>query len=226
MSQADAHVLAIVGMAVSQADAHVLAVVGMAVCWGAFALTWLAGALYNASRGSAQRDRAPFSSVAVIMTVIVLVTFRAVPLADWHALTVQAVWVRVLGLVILAISTAFTLWARLALGIMWSAAPMVKDGHQLRTGGPYAITRHPIYTGIGGMLLGSALTLGAGRWILLLPLFLILYEIKIRMEERLMLAAFPDDYPRYRQQVPQLVPGLRLIRIARLRAAARPPSPQ
>src|ERR1017187_8603205 len=127
----------------------------MAVCWGAFALTWLAGALYNASRGPAQRDRAPFSSVAVIMTIIVLVTFRAVPLADWHALTVQAVWVRVLGLVILAISTAFTLWARLALGIMWSAAPMVKDGHQLRTGGPYAITRHPIYTGIGGMLLGS-----------------------------------------------------------------------
>ena len=27
---------------------------------------------------------------------------------------------------------------------MWSAAPAVKEGHQLRTSGPYAITRHPI----------------------------------------------------------------------------------
>jgi hypothetical protein len=27
----------------------------------------------------------------------------------------------------------------------------------------------------------------------------------------LMLAEFPEDYPRYRQRVPQLVPGLRLI---------------
>ena len=34
---------------------------------------------------------------------------------------------------------------------------------------PYAITRHPIYTGILGMLLGSLLLAGAGRWLLLLP---------------------------------------------------------
>jgi hypothetical protein len=37
--------------------------------------------------------------------------------------------------------------------------------------------------------------------------------------ERLMLAEFPDDYPRYRQRVPQLVPGLRLA--GRRRLASR-----
>jgi protein-S-isoprenylcysteine O-methyltransferase Ste14 len=30
-------------------------------------------------------------------------------------------------------------------------------------------------------------------------------------EERLMQAEFPGDYPRYRQRVPQLVPGLKLL---------------
>jgi protein-S-isoprenylcysteine O-methyltransferase Ste14 len=40
----------------------------------------------------------------------------------------------------------------------------------------------------------------------------VLVEIKLHIEERLMLAEFPDDYPRYRQQVPQLVPSLRLGR--------------
>jgi protein-S-isoprenylcysteine O-methyltransferase Ste14 len=53
---------------------------------------------------------------------------------------------------------------------------------------------------------------GSGRWILLIPVGLVLLEIKIHLEERLMLAEFPDDYPRYRQQVPQLIPGLRLLR--------------
>jgi hypothetical protein len=53
---------------------------------------------------------------------------------------------------------------------------------------------------------------GGGRWIVAFPVFLLLVEIKLHIEERLMLAEFPDDYPRYRKRVPQLVPGLRLGR--------------
>jgi protein-S-isoprenylcysteine O-methyltransferase Ste14 len=62
-----------------------------------------------------------------------------------------------------------------------------------------------------GMMLGCLLLAGAGRWVLPFPVFLVLTELKLRIEERLMLAEFPDDYPRYRQRVPQLVPGLRLV---------------
>jgi protein-S-isoprenylcysteine O-methyltransferase Ste14 len=120
-------------------------------------------------------------------------------------------WVRILGLLILVAATALTLWARFTLGTMWSAAPAVKDEHQLRTTGPYGITRHPIYTGTLGMMLGSLLLAGGGRWILPFPVFLVLTEIKIPFEEKLMLAEFPDDYPRYRQRVPKLIPGLRLL---------------
>ena len=61
------------------------------------------------------------------------------------------------------------------------------------------------------MMLGCLLLAGAGRWVLPFPVFLVLTELKLRIEERLMLAEFPDDYPRYRQRVPQLVPGLRLV---------------
>ena len=44
------------------------------------------------------------------------------------------------------------------------------------------------------------------------PVYLVLLELKIRVEEKLMLAEFPDAYLRYRRQVPQLVPDLRVIR--------------
>jgi protein-S-isoprenylcysteine O-methyltransferase Ste14 len=55
----------------------------------------------------------------------------------------------------------FTLWARFSLGTMWSVAPKVKGDHQLRTHGPYAVTRHPIYTGLLGMMLGATLLAGS-----------------------------------------------------------------
>jgi len=190
---------------------NLLAVVSLVVCWGAVALAWLAGAIYYESRAPAERTRAWYMSPLWITTIIVVIVTAAVPRADWAPLEVHVPWIRILGLAILLAATALTLWARLALGAMWSAAPTVKQEHQLRTSGPYAITRHPIYTGLLGMMLGTGLLAGSGRWILYFPVYLVLVEFKIRTEERLMLAEFPDDYPRYRRRVPQLVPGLRLI---------------
>jgi hypothetical protein len=69
----------------------------------------------------------------------------------------------------------------------------------------------PIYTGLLGMMLGTLLVAGAGPWIVPVPIALILIEFKIRIEERFMTAEFPQEYPRYRKRVPQLVPGLRLV---------------
>jgi protein-S-isoprenylcysteine O-methyltransferase Ste14 len=132
--------------------------------------------------------------------------------SHFDGLAVGAVWVRVLGFAVLVASTVFTLWARFSLGTMWSLAPKVKGDHQLRTHGPYSVTRHPIYTGVLGMILGATLLSGIGQWIVLFPVGLILFEVKIRMEEHLMLATFPEEYPRYRRQVPQLVPGLYALR--------------
>jgi protein-S-isoprenylcysteine O-methyltransferase Ste14 len=197
--------------AVTPAHLPVLTLVALSVCWAAFGLTWVVGAFYNSSRGPDTRTRTPFGSALLITAAAVFILRHAVPPGDWTSLRLHAAWVHVIGLVVLLASTAFTLWARLALGTMWSAAPMVKQEHQLRTDGPYAVTRHPIYTGILGMVLGTALLAGAGAWALPFPILLVVLEIKLHIEERLMLTEFPDDYPAYRRRVPQLMPGLRLL---------------
>jgi hypothetical protein len=36
---------------------HLIAVVAIAVCWGAFGLTWLGGAIYYQLRAPAERSR-------------------------------------------------------------------------------------------------------------------------------------------------------------------------
>jgi protein-S-isoprenylcysteine O-methyltransferase Ste14 len=196
-----------------------LAEVGIAACVGAVVAVWVAGALYNAlhtlhnaSHAPRERTRSQPGSTALIIVAAVCAGLAIVSRSHFDGLAVGATWVRVLGLAVLVASTVFTLWARLSLGTMWSNVPQVKDDHQLRTRGPYALTRHPIYTGLLGMLLGATLLSGIGQWIMLFPVGLILFEVKIRMEEHLMLATFPDEYPRYRRRVPQLIPGLYVLR--------------
>jgi protein-S-isoprenylcysteine O-methyltransferase Ste14 len=196
---------------VTQHQLNLLALVSIVVCWCAFAATWLAAENHNVGRAPAERTRSWFGTAVTPALIIVVVVNLAVPKAQWRSLTFYAPPVRILGLVILLAATAFTIWARLVLGVMWSGAPAVRQEHQLRTTGPYSVTRHPIYTGMLGMFLGSLLAAGGGRLIVPFPVFLVLLEIKLHIEERLMQAEFPDDYPRYRRRVPQLVPGLKLI---------------
>jgi protein-S-isoprenylcysteine O-methyltransferase Ste14 len=203
--------------------AHVLAEAGIAVCVGTVVVVWVAGALYNAlhtrrdaSHAPRERTQSQFGLTArdsgLIVVAVVGLGLAIAGRSHFDGLAVGASWVRVLGLVVLVASTVFTLWARFSLGTMWSIAPKVKDDHRLRTDGPYAVTRHPIYTGLLGMMLGATLLSGIGQWIVLFPVGLIVFEVKIRIEEHLMVATFSDEYPRYRRQVPQLVPGLYALR--------------
>ncbi len=202
----------------SQHSVSVLAAVATGVCWAAFLVTWAVGAYYNAQRGPADRERRAQVSGLAVGWFAAFACFKAVPAADLRVVQVLAPGFRIPGLVILIAATAFTLWARIGLGTMWSSTPTVKEGHTLRTTGPYGVTRHPIYTGILGMTLGTALLGGAGPWALPFLICLPLCIFKIRTEEGLMSKEFPEEYARYRRQVPQLVPGLRLL--ARHGAAA------
>ena len=200
-----------------------LAGVGIAVCVGVVVVVWVAGALYNAIHTLHSTPPAPPERIrsqpgltagdgGLIGVAVVCAGLAIAGRSHFDGLAVGALWVWVLGLGVLVASTLFTLWARFSLGTSWSVAPKVQGDRQLRTRGPYAVTRHPIYTGLLGMLLGATLLSGIGQWIVLFPVGLILFEVKIRMEERLMVATFPEEYPRYRRQVPQLVPGLYVLR--------------
>jgi protein-S-isoprenylcysteine O-methyltransferase Ste14 len=180
----------------------------IAICWGAFCLVWLVGAIYNAEKSPAvQRRSSPFS-MWIVGLALYAVAVWFIPDNVWAHLSIDAPWLRVLGILCLLFSTAFTLWARGVLGLMWSSTAVARAGHQLRTTGPYRITRHPIYTGILGMLLGTMLLNGLGIYILLFVAGISILEIKLHQEERLLRETFGVDYVLYQRRVPQLIPGL------------------
>jgi protein-S-isoprenylcysteine O-methyltransferase Ste14 len=176
--------------------------------WGAFGVIWLACAPFVKRR---QRDT---SNALRVVRSLVMIAGSALltPIGNlgWlnrhlYATTLALAWT---GLLLTVVGVVWAIWARLALGRNWSGNPMLKQDHELVVGGPYAITRHPIYSGLILAFLGSGLALCEYRSLLGLALLLGAILIKIRQEERLMIEAFPVQYPDYRRRVKALVPFL------------------
>ena len=72
--------------------------------------------------------------------------------------------------------------------------------------GPYAVTRHPMYTGLLTMLPGAALVWDSAITLLLAALLLVPFHIQTRLEEPLLEAHFGEAYRDYRRRVPRLLP--------------------
>jgi protein-S-isoprenylcysteine O-methyltransferase Ste14 len=184
---------------------HTLSSVLLGTCWGGVGVVWILGALYNVRHGPRVRERSWRDPRWLLALAAILLIYGDRVGIDWGTLTVSSPWLRAPGVAVLLAATAFTLWARVALGTMWSSAVVAKSGHVLRTDGPYSITRHPIYTGLAGMLLGTALIEDLGRWAALLVLCLVYFALKARAEETLLSGMFPE-YEDYRERVPRLMP--------------------
>lgn len=183
------------------------------ICWVAFCLGWAIGWVNNLLKAPTTQKRSSFLPAwAICFVVVLILLMQFIPSHFWTLLTFVTPWLQIVGAVCLIISTAFTLWARWSLGTMWSTSPEIKVGHQLRTDGPYRITRHPIYTGVLGMLFGTMLISEGGVWILYFTIAVIILAIKLVSEERLLKETFGEQYIEYQHQVPQLIPGLQLFR--------------
>jgi protein-S-isoprenylcysteine O-methyltransferase Ste14 len=95
------------------------------------------------------------------------------------------------------------------LGKEWSLTARLVKGHKLATSGPYAYVRHPIYTGMLGMLVATGLA--SSHWIALLVALVIFFigtMIRVRSEEKLLREAFGEQFENYARRVPAIVPGL------------------
>jgi protein-S-isoprenylcysteine O-methyltransferase len=72
--------------------------------------------------------------------------------------------------------------------------------------GPYALVRHPIYTGIVLAMLGTAIYMGEIRALIGTLIALIALKVKSRLEEAFMMEQFGAEYTQYKLQVKALIP--------------------
>lgn len=181
----------------------------MGCAWGAVGVVWLIGAVSTKRTVRRQPGGARIFHLLLAALGFALLASKGLR-AGWLGMRVlpDTHVVAIIGLVLTITGCLFAIWARVTLGTNWSGAATVKAGHQLIAAGPYALARHPIYTGLLTAALGTAVVVGEARCAVGLLLIVLALVVKMSQEERLMLQTFPDAYPAYRQRVKALIPGV------------------
>jgi protein-S-isoprenylcysteine O-methyltransferase Ste14 len=97
------------------------------------------------------------------------------------------------------------IWAAFSLGRNLTPLPHPRDDGTLVTTGVFGVVRHPIYSALMLLAVGSAL--GRGSWfaLTLTVALSVLLEFKSRLEEAKLLERFPT-YAAYRSRVKKFVP--------------------
>ena len=110
------------------------------------------------------------------------------------------------GLALTVAGAALAIWARVFLGGNWSSSVTIKQDHKLVRTGPYAVVRHPIYSGFLLAIAGTAIAVGEARGFLALIIAFLAWRLKSRVEEGFMIEQFGAEYEEYERQVKALIP--------------------
>jgi protein-S-isoprenylcysteine O-methyltransferase Ste14 len=173
--------------------------------WGAWILSWMVAAAWS----NRTEARPSFGSELL---------YRMVTLAGFLLLFVGRLgprfWeapVAVNWCLVAVAAGGFILcwWARIHLGRMWSSSVTFKADHRIVDTGPYAVVRHPIYTGIIISALATAALRARAIAFAGLVLLITGFWIKAKIEERFLrdhLGA--QAYDAYARRTSLLFPGL------------------
>ena len=179
--------------------------------WIFWTVSWLAAAIW-----SSRTVKRPFFGsevvyrfVTAIGAVMLFGSFRAgrsLPhlwphneMVDWAMAALTATGI------------AFTWWARIHLGRLWSGNVTKKADHHVVDTGPYGIVRHPIYTGI--ILASYATAVASGTLVAFVgaTVMLLGWYIKARLEERFLRVELDAKaYDAYAARVPMLIPFVKI----------------
>lgn len=183
-------------------------------------IVWLCWASYWGL--AAARSRAPerteagssrgihLASLAVAFLLLFLSPLSIGPLG-WRFLPDTFVCF-LLGFAFTLLGLALATWARVHLGPNWSGIIGTGSRHELIRTGPYALVRHPMYSGLLIAIMGTAMSVGELRALLGASLAVLAYIRKTRIEERWLLARFDSAYEDFRRDVGRLFPLPRRFR--------------
>jgi len=174
--------------------------------WSVFTLYWSAAAKNSSPAKSAEsrQSRCVHQLLVNAALLLAVLTIRGLG----QRFLPDSIYVVCSGLCIQTASGMLGVWARRHLGSHWSGEITIKVDHRLIRSGPYRFVRHPIYTAILGMFVGTAFVSGQLHALLGLGMAAFAYGRKIRLEDANLQKAFGAEYDAYRRDAGALVPRL------------------
>lgn len=173
--------------------------------WIGFSMYWSIAAKNRAPDKSSESKKSTVFHQIVLNAALLLLFIPVPALTGWF-LPERLHYLVAAGAIIQAAFILLAIWARRHLGRNWSGAVRIGVDHELVRTGPYRILRHPIYTAMLGMSLGTAISSSQYHALLGLVILLFAYLRKTRMEEQILGQTFGAEYEAYRRDSWALVP--------------------
>jgi protein-S-isoprenylcysteine O-methyltransferase Ste14 len=175
-------------------------------CWVAWLLYWIFS--WQWSKQGQVREAwwqgLLYKLLLIFAFVITVSDTQNVPglrISIFHA-NLVVVWI---GIVLTVTGLVWTIWARRTLADNWSSKTEFKQDHELIQSGPYALTRHPIYTGLLAMFAGTTIAAGTAATAVGFVCALLAFIIRAKIEENLLSKHFAG-YQNYKQKTWTLIP--------------------
>ena len=153
----------------------------------------------------------PKKKAGVITNLLVITPFVVVfglfYLRAYFGIYESTLATRIVGTVITVLGILGYILSLLSLRRNWSLSASIKEGHKLVRSGPYRLIRHPMYSSMTVMVLGSGLLTANYAIILCTPIVGIVYYVRGKKEEELLRGEFPE-YDRYARETRMLIPGI------------------
>ena len=185
---------------------------GVVLCWIIFAAVFMLRKRPPKEQ-EAKRDRLSLLGIFLQMCAYFLVWFQppSKPFLPPVAALSGSIGILVSACTLaLAVGSVWLIASAVrTLGTQWAIAARLVEGHKVITAGPYRFVRNPIYTGMLGMLVATGLAME--YWTALIVafvLFVVGLIIRVRCEEKLLRAAFGQEFEDYAQRVPAVLPGI------------------
>lgn len=168
---------------------------------------WLSAGALRVLRG--QRAHALSQRSGLVVEHYPLLVWIPLVLATFLAqgqVELDDAW-RFAGIGVALAGSLFAAWAMWSLGRGYGIRTDVFAGQELKTDGPYAFVRHPMYLGIVDYHVGASLALESVALILATALLVLPYTaVRIAAEERVLRLRFGAMWDAYADRVPALVP--------------------
>ncbi len=178
--------------------------------WVVFLFYWAIAAMFvkpGTDRTAFRRGMMMRLGLFLMIVVLISLARRSPDLRALQIAEFRSVNLAIAGAVIATAGAILAFTARAAIGRNWGSPGMRKTDTDLVTSGPYSLVRHPIYSGVLLMMIGTAVGITPVWWLVAAAAgFYFVYSA--RAEERHMSERFPDTYPAYRARTKMLLPFL------------------
>ncbi len=168
---------------------------------------WLAIAHHGKHQDSRDHFTLPAVQVLVLLSALSAAFFSTQ--LPWLRFPLPRPLLSLLAIIFFASGIALRVWAVRTLGKYFTVRITIQEGQHVITSGPYQYVRHPSYTALLILVVGTAFLVdNLGSAVSIFIFMGIALALRIRYEEHELLATFGDAYREYATSHARIIPHI------------------